>query len=524
MTLLSPQKSKISVSHMITSTDDDPSIWAIQNKSLLAIRSVKGAIAAYVGEALDTATKRERSRRYESLYEAISYFSQRANDTTERAPISNSKSCQNYTTLLHTILSESGIRGAQSKDVIAHFSACSGLVNGTLSGTMKKALSDIQSRPDRFIQSDSAVVRMISTNEVPNQVLQYMRDARFSIFETDLLLHFLDHPNKLVSLSEIQVLNAKDPKQLSPLDEAVAQLEAFTRKIVDGPFEIVRQESEHLSETAWRLRIEPEIHQKLSTNTIRSDELRPWSIETTPLAQLEMPSFSELAKIQIKEKKVPTVTPPRDRARDDGTKELDQSESAGAEAVPATGSGVVKNKPTVSRSGAKTAEHTAPSSTVEGVKVTKPASEAGLPAEVSEYIVFRAEELGRLCKSELATNMVCSKFEQLAREQVSKVAHYHRRRLVDRFVEEFKSEWSHLFAVEEANQIFSKSQFQDYTPVSFAAGSPEKLEVFIRRYESGWPLFHPEDGSFAHIADDYEEWDDGPPEEYLYAPASDKLG
>ena len=120
--------------------------------------------------------------------------------------------------------------------------------------------------------------------------------------------------------------------------------------------------------------------------------------------------------------------------------------------------------------------------------------------------------------------MVCSKFEQLAREQVSKVAHYHRRRVVDRFVEEFKSEWSHLFAVEEANQIFSKSQFQDYTPVSFAAGSPEKLEVFIRRYESGWPLFHPEDGSFAHIADDYEEWDDGPPEEYLHAHTSDKLG
>ena len=522
MTLLSPQKSKISVAHMITSTDDDPSIWAIQNKALLATRSVRGAIAAYVGEALDTATKRERSGRYESLYEAVSFFSQSANDTTERAHISNSKSCQNYTTLLHTILSESGIRGAQSKDVIAHFSACSGLVNGTLSGTMKKALSDLQSRPDRFIQSDSAVVRMISTNEVPNQVLQYMRDARFSIFETDLLLHFLDHPNKLVSLSEIQVLTAKDSKQLSPLDEAVAQLEAFTRKIVDGPFEIVRQESEHLSERAWRLRIEPEIHQKLSTNTIRSDELRPWSIETTPLAQLEMPSFSELAKIQVKEKKVPTGNSPSDRVRDDGPRELDQSGSA--KAVPATGSGVVKNEATVSRSGAKTAEQTGPSSTVEGVKVTKPASKAGLPAEVSEYIVFRAEELGRLCKTELATTMVCSKFEQLAREQVSKVAHYHRRRVVDRFVEEFKSEWSHLFAVEEANQIFSKSQFQDYTPVSFAAGSPEKLEVFIRRYESGWPLFHPEDGSFAHIADDYEEWDDGPPEEYLHAHTSDKLG
>ena len=523
MTLLSPQKSKISVAHMITSTDEDPSVWAIQHKSLLAIRSVKGAIAAYVGEALDMATRRERSGRYKELYTAMSYFSQRSNDTAERARIPKPTNCEHHTTLLHTILSESGILGAQSKDVIAHFSACSGLVNGTLSGTMKKALSEIQARSDRFIQSDFAVVRMLSPNEVPNQVLQYMKDTRFSIFETDLLLHFLDHPNKLVSQSEIQVLHAKDRLHISPLDEAVEQLEAFTRKIVDGPFEIVRQDGEDSSATAWRLRIEPEIHQKLSTNTIRLEELRPWSIATTPLAQLEMPSFSELAKIQIKEKKVPTVNPPDDRERGDGARELAECGSDGVNPVPETDPGSAENKGTVPKSEVKTVEQTIPNSTVKEKKVTKTTFEVSLPAGISEYIVLCAEKLGKLCKTELATDMVCSKFEQLAREKAFKVAHYYRKRVVDRLMGEFKTKWGHLFAVEDATEIFSKPQFQDYTPVSFSAGSPEKLEAFLRRYESGWPLFHPEDGSFAHIGDDYEEFEeyDEPPEEFLHTHSAD---
>lgn len=542
MTLLSPRKSTFSVSHAILSTEDDPAVWAIQNKSLLSIRSAKGAIAAYVGEGCDAATKRERSQRYSELHGVMSFFLQRSGDRTDGEHLSIPRPQKNYTALLHSILLDSGIRGAPSRDVIAHFSACTGLVNGTLSGTMKKALSEIQARSDSFIQSDSTHVRMISHREVPQQVLQYARDTRLSILETDLLLHFLDNPNKSVSLVEVQVLSAKDSSRLNDLDDALQEVEAFFQKIANGPFVIVRQDGERLGEAAWRLRMEPELHHRLATNTISSAELPPWRVASKPLELLKLPSFAELAKIQSKERKLSTVAPEhkdaiqggsepgatgpstrRQSTRRQSTKEpspdtttLDAGNFTEANASMASPTEGAVQKGASPTPAIPSRKQTVPKR-VSSIKQTANSPSAlMLPAVISDYITQRADELGRLCKNELATEMVCSGFEQRAREEAAKVAHYHRKSVVDRFAAEFTTEWQHLFTVEETSQLFSKWQFQDYTPVSYPAGSREKLDIFSRRYESGLPLFHPEDRDVAYPEDDYDDFGD-PSEEHLRA-------
>lgn len=487
--LLSPEIKSPRVEGVRTS-DTDPVPWAVQNRHILNQRSVRGATALFLASLIETGNANQLAELISDAKDAFLFFAKEIKSNSENNTPHSREIDQVHTQaeqVLSDILHCSGMNEVKTQDLMREFSKRTGLVNGTLIEAMKTGAYALQQQSGKLLQSEGEFVRLVSSEVVPKSVLGFAKNAALTIAETDLLLHFLDRANELVSLQEIQAMT----ESLSP-HFARAIVDLFRTKVEATSFKIEESLSPNGGEKAWILRIDPSLHQGIGSNAVEMRELKGLPTSSNALDALVFPDASLLLK-QSTQNRAPSR-----RAKNTSVKRP----TVKVEPKPKPKE-IKPFSPTSNDSSARETglENKAVDiSTATNLRVRKQA----LAADTADFIARLASGICSDCQNEHVGEALAARFELEALKGAISVMGRGQKPRVRDCERRFRTQYAKYFSLEDPKQLYDMPEYRGFDAISLVAGSKEKIEALSKRVENGYPVFHPDDFDQSAFAESTE--------------------
>lgn len=481
--------------------NNDPGVWAAQNRELLAKRPIKNAAALFVAGAGEFSQRRQQAQRLGKILDACTFFStpasQKATDLSNSPAKSETRPHAGHETILCNLLQQSGLNCVKTVDVATEFSAQTGLVNGSVSEVIKRLAHEIHGKENYLIQSRGDEVRLLSSDCVPKPVIALAKAIGLTIQETDMLLHFLDRPNESVHVSEIQVLTSAQGNSLPTIQEASQAIERLLFKLYSHALTIASEDKSDeygRQELSWILRIDSSLHQRLALNKATESLVG----ESVPQVIPEL-GFDDLVIPNVSARTVrPPNQPPAKKAS-----ELRRPSKKRKPKIT-----TVENSPIVDQ---KQAEPDAPIASKSPAAESAPTPEQPskspyLPAGTLDHIDSLSTDLYVDCKNEHVGAVLAARFQYVATEAVLEGHGMPQRDIVTHTYQEFRDKYQEYFNQPTQDEFYAKAENDAFLPVNMKPGSKEKVKVFEDRVTQGFPVFHPDD-SWNEVAD--MDLDDG---------------
>lgn len=495
--LLAPKINSGTVQGVIAG-NNDPGVWAAQNRELLAQRPIKNAAALFVAGAGEFLQRRHQAQKLGEILDACTFFSTAASQKAIDLSTSPAKSQTGaYEAILCNLLQQSGLNCVKTVDVAREFSAQTGLVNGSVSKVIKRLAHEIHGRENYLIQSRGDEVRLLSSDRVPKPVIALAKAIGLTIQETDILIHFLDRPNESVHVSEIQVLTSAEGNSLPTIEDASRAIERLLSKLYSHALTIASEDKsdEHgRQELSWILRIDSSLHQRLALNKATESLVG----ESVPQVIPEL-GFDDLVIPNID---VHTVRPPNQTPANK-TSVLRRSSTQPKPKIT-----TVRDSPIVDR---KQAEPDAPIASKPSIaepaqKLEQPSKPRHLPAGTLDYIDSLSAHLYVNCSNEHVGAVLAARFLYVATEAVLEGRGMPQRDIVTHTYQEFRDKYQEYFNQLTHDKFYARAENDAFLSVNLEPGSSEKLKVLEARVTQGFPVFHPDD-SWNEVAD--MDLDDG---------------
>ena len=487
--LLSPEIKSPRIEGVKTS-DIDPVPWAVQNRHILNQRSVRGATALFLASMIEADNANQLAGLISDAKEAFLFFAKDTKSNLETNAPHSREINQVHTQaeqVLSDILNCSGMNEVKTQDLMREFSKRTGLVNGTLIEAMKTGAYALQQQPSKLLQSEGEVVRLVSSDVVPKGVIAFAKNLRLTIAETDLLLHFLDRANELVSLQEIQAMTESQSPHL-----ARAIVDVFRAKVEATSFKIEESLSTDGGEKVWILRIDPSLHQGIGSNTVEMPELKGLSTSSSGLDTLVLPDARVLLK-QSNQNRPPSI-----RAKKTSVKRP----TAKTEPKPKP----KEMEPSSSTSKDSSARETGPEKKAVGISTATKlrVRRQALAADTADFIARLASGICSDCQNEHVGEALAARFELEALKGAISVMGGGQKPRVRDCERRFRTQNAKYFSLEDPRQLYDMPEYRGFDAISLVAGSKEKIEALSKRVENGYPVFHPDDFSQSAFAESTE--------------------